>query len=88
VGSLRSSAQAHDLGHLDDESLADYLTDVLESTLELALRFALSVPGVSTALVGLSSVEQLEDTIRWSERGPLRERDVGHLVRLAAAGAG
>jgi hypothetical protein len=29
VGSLRSSAQAHDLGHLDDESLADYLTDVL-----------------------------------------------------------
>jgi hypothetical protein len=29
VGALRSSAQTHDLGHLDDESLADYLTDVL-----------------------------------------------------------
>jgi hypothetical protein len=29
VGSLRSSAPDHDLGHLDDESLADYLTDVL-----------------------------------------------------------
>jgi hypothetical protein len=29
VGALRSSAQAHDLGHLDDESLADYLTGAL-----------------------------------------------------------
>jgi hypothetical protein len=28
VGSLRSSAPDHDLGHLDAESLADYLTDV------------------------------------------------------------
>jgi len=30
VGALRSSAQTHDLGHLDDESLADYLTGVRE----------------------------------------------------------
>ena len=29
MGSLRSSAPDHQLGHLDDESLADYLTDVL-----------------------------------------------------------
>src|SRR6266566_8882718 len=29
VGSLRSSAPPPDLGHLDDESLADYLTGVL-----------------------------------------------------------
>jgi hypothetical protein len=29
VGSLRSSAPPPDLGHLDDESLADYLTEVL-----------------------------------------------------------
>src|SRR5262245_34758329 len=28
--SLRSSAPPPDLGHLDDESLADYLTDVLD----------------------------------------------------------
>src|SRR5262245_61033499 len=28
--SLRSSAPPPDLGHLDDESLADYLTDALE----------------------------------------------------------
>jgi aryl-alcohol dehydrogenase-like predicted oxidoreductase len=58
----------------------------LENTLELALRFALSIPGVATAMVGLSSVEQLESAIRWSERGALGERDVGHLVQLATAG--
>jgi len=29
MGSLRSSAPDHDLGHLAAESLADYLTDVL-----------------------------------------------------------
>jgi hypothetical protein len=32
VGSLRSSAPPPDLGHLDDESLADYLTAALAET--------------------------------------------------------
>ncbi|HLQ62635.1 MAG TPA: aldo/keto reductase [Candidatus Acidoferrales bacterium] len=64
---------------------SDYATDVerarglertlaelgVESPLELGLRFALSAPGVSTALVGLSTIEHLEAAIRWAERGPL-----------------
>ena len=49
--------------------LADELG--MESVLELGLRFALSAPGVSTALVGLSSLAHLETAIRWAERGAL-----------------
>jgi L-galactose dehydrogenase/L-glyceraldehyde 3-phosphate reductase len=58
----------------------------LESVLELGLRFALSAPGVSTALVGLSSFEHLETAIRWSERGPLSRPQFEQLLETAAAG--
>jgi aryl-alcohol dehydrogenase-like predicted oxidoreductase len=43
----------------------------LENAMELSLRFVLAKPGVSTALVGYSDRSQLEDAIRWAERGPL-----------------
>ena len=55
----------------------------LESGLELGLRFALAAPGVATALVGLSSVDQLEDAIRWHGRGPLAPEAVERVVALA-----
>ena len=55
----------------------------LESTLELAVRFALSMPGVSTALVGYSDQEQLEQAIRWAERGPLPAEAVQRVVATA-----
>ena len=35
------------------------------------LRLVISHPGVSTALVGYSDLQQLEDAIRWTERGAL-----------------
>ena len=54
-----------------------------EGPLELALRFALAKPGVSTVLVGYSDVAQVEDAIRWAERGPLPE----DIVRRLADGA-
>ena len=38
---------------------------------EAATRFALFEPGVSTALIGFSSQEQLEQAIAAAERGPL-----------------
>jgi aryl-alcohol dehydrogenase-like predicted oxidoreductase len=38
---------------------------------EAAIRFAIAGPGVSTALVGISSLEQLEQAIAAAERGPL-----------------
>ncbi len=52
----------------------------LDGTLELALRFALSVSGVATVLVGLSSLEHLESAIRWAERGGLGEPQVERLL--------
>ncbi len=38
---------------------------------EAAIRFALGQPGVSTALVGFSSIDQLEQAIAAAERGAL-----------------
>lgn len=73
----RDLARARDLAPLAAEL-------GLEGPLELALRFALSKPGVSTALVGYSSLEQLESAIRWAERGPLSDQAVRRIV--AAAG--
>jgi aryl-alcohol dehydrogenase-like predicted oxidoreductase len=55
----------------------------LESPIELGVRFALSKREVSTVLVGYSSVEQLEDAIRWAERGPLPPEVVRRVVDLA-----
>jgi aryl-alcohol dehydrogenase-like predicted oxidoreductase len=55
----------------------------LESSLELAVRFGLSKPGVSTVLVGYSNIGHLEDAIRWAERGPLADDAVQRVVGLA-----
>ncbi len=56
----------------------------LESPAELSFRLVLSHPGVSTALVGYSDLDQLETTLRWAERGPLDQATVARV--LAAAG--
>ncbi|HKF17357.1 MAG TPA: aldo/keto reductase [Candidatus Dormibacteraeota bacterium] len=58
----------------------------LQSVLELGLRFALTAPGVSTALVGLSGFEHLEAAIRWGERGRLRPDQFRLLLEMAEGG--
>jgi aryl-alcohol dehydrogenase-like predicted oxidoreductase len=63
------------------ESLALQLG--LEGAPELALRFVLSEPGISTALVGFSNLDQLESAIRWAERGPLALGAVRLVVEAA-----
>jgi len=66
-------------------SSADYAADVarakrlqflvesgaVENLVEAAIRFALSQSALSTALVGISSAEQLEVAVRYANRGPL-----------------
>jgi aryl-alcohol dehydrogenase-like predicted oxidoreductase len=42
-----------------------------ESLVEAAIRFALAKPGISTAMVGLSNQDQLEQAVAAAERGPL-----------------
>lgn len=55
----------------------------LESTIELALRFGLSKPGVSTVLVGYSNFDHLEQAIRFAERGALPADVVQRVVDSA-----
>ena len=56
----------------------------LEGPVELALRFGLSKPGVSTVLVGYSTLDHLEDAIRFAERGPLSEDAVRRVLEVSA----
>lgn len=55
----------------------------LEGPVELSLRLVLSQPGVSVALVGTSDISQLEQAIRWTERGPLASSAVDRILALA-----
>lgn len=54
-----------------------------EGPMELALRFALATPGISTVLVGYSDRGQLEDALRWTERGPVPVDVTARVVDLA-----
>jgi len=78
AGYQRDLARARHL-----ETLAGSLG--LEGPLELALRFALAKPGISTVLVGYSDVAQLQDAIRWTARGPLPEDAIRHIVEAAVS---
>lgn len=72
----------HDLNRARD--LAWFATEAgLENTLEMAVRFALSQPGIATALVGYSDLSQVEDALRWSARGPLPADVVAQIVAAA-----
>ncbi|HYB19497.1 MAG TPA: aldo/keto reductase [Thermodesulfobacteriota bacterium] len=51
---------------------------VVGSLVEAAVRFAISKSGVSTALLGISSRDQIEQAVRYVERGPLPENALGH----------
>jgi aryl-alcohol dehydrogenase-like predicted oxidoreductase len=69
-GGIGGSDYAEDVAR--GAQLAGLARDLsLESTVELALRFGLSKAGVSTVLVGFSTLDHLEQAIRFAERGPL-----------------
>jgi aryl-alcohol dehydrogenase-like predicted oxidoreductase len=53
------------------------------SLAELAIRFALSKPELATALVGISSVEQVEFAARSAEAGPLPAGAVERILLMA-----
>ncbi len=50
-----------------------------ENLVEVAIRFAIGKEELSTALVGFSSMEQVEEAVRYVEKGPLPQ---GALARL------
>ncbi len=56
----------------------------LEGPVELAIRFGLSKSGVSTVLVGYSNLAQLEEAIKYAERGPLSEDAIQRALELSS----
>lgn len=44
---------------------------VISNLVEASVRFVVSRPGISTALLGISSLDQLEEAVKYVERGPL-----------------
>ena len=58
----------------------------MEGPIELAVRFGLSKPGVSTVLVGYSTLDHLADALRYTERGPLSP-DAVKQVRALSSGS-
>jgi L-galactose dehydrogenase/L-glyceraldehyde 3-phosphate reductase len=74
---------AHDLERA--VPLAELATSMgLSGPVELSLRFGLSKPGVSTVLVGYSSLDQLEEAVRFAEKGPLDESTVQGVLELSS----
>jgi len=57
---------------------------MVSNLVEAAVRFAVSKPGVSTALLGISSLDQLEQAAKYVERGPL-PADVLEHIRAAGS---
>jgi predicted aldo/keto reductase-like oxidoreductase len=56
----------------------------MEGPVELAIRFALAKEGVSTVLVGYSTMGHLEDAIRFAERGPLAKDAIERVLALSS----
>jgi aryl-alcohol dehydrogenase-like predicted oxidoreductase len=59
----------------------------LEGPVELAVRFAIARPGVSSVIVGFSDLGQLEEAIRYAERGPLAADAVERVAAMPQAPA-
>ena len=55
---------------------------IVDSLPEAALRFVLSKAEVSTALAGVSSLEQLEQSVAWAEKGPLPNAALDGLAKV------
>ncbi len=58
---------------------------VVENLVEAAIRCVISHPDVSTALLGISSGEQLEAAARYVERGPLPAEVLARILRMQTA---
>ena len=53
-----------------------------DSLVEASLRFALTNPGVSSVLVGYSSLEHLEQSVEFAARGPLPQEAMARLPEV------
>lgn len=65
-------------------ALYRFLDEVGIPLVELGLRFALSAPGMSTVLIGPKTAEQVEESVKAIEKGPLPADVLAQLDKLAA----
>jgi aryl-alcohol dehydrogenase-like predicted oxidoreductase len=56
---------------------------MVSNLIEAAVRFVVSQANISIALLGISSLEQLEQAVQYVERGPLPEET---LVKIRTTG--
>jgi aryl-alcohol dehydrogenase-like predicted oxidoreductase len=84
-GGLAGGSSSYDSDLERAQRLTTLAVDLgLDDTVELSIRFGLSKSGVSTVLVGYSDVQQLEQAIRYAERGALTEDAVQKVLELSA----
>ena len=84
VASKSVNPIASEPAYRDDVARAKRFTSLVEDGIvsnlaEAAVRFAVSKPGVSTALVGISSRDQLEQAVKYVEHGPLSVDALEHI---------
>lgn len=58
----------------------------VSSLVEAAVRFAISKDEISTALIGISNLEQLEQAVAYDNKGPLPAEAFDHLNEVWASG--
>jgi len=84
VASQSVNPIASEPAYNDDVARAQRFTFLVEdgvvsNLVEAAVRLAISQPRVSTALVGISSRDQIEQAVRYVERGPLSVDALEHI---------
>jgi L-galactose dehydrogenase/L-glyceraldehyde 3-phosphate reductase len=84
VASKSVNPIASEPAYRDDVARALRFTSLVEdgvvsNLVEAAIRLAISQSGVSTALLGISSRDQLEQAVKYVERGPLSAGTLGHI---------
>ncbi len=77
----------HDLARSDDFRFLQR-EGYVDNLVEASLRFALGNAGVSSVLVGFSSLEHLEQAVEFAARGPLPPEALGRLPQVWAGFAG
>ena len=77
----------HDLARSDDFRFLQR-EGYVDNLVEASLRFALGNAGVSSVLVGYSSLEHLEQAVEFAARGPLPPEAMGRLTQVWAGFAG
>jgi len=84
VASKSVNPIASEPAYRDDVARAQRFTFLVEdgvvsNLVEAAVRLAVSKPGVSTALLGISSRDQLEEAVKYVDRGPLSVDALGQI---------